>query len=294
MGALSDFLRGAAGEVYNQRAQKRQMESQLEMEAAREKRQLKFAEAAEARRRRQTNEDRATELNLRGPAVDVDDTGQAALMRAVAEVDPESGALRARRERVADAPVTIERRGTRKTAEGTVTGAWMTDGTFVPDGDPMPPRPVGGSVPRDADGLTPYQRAQLEETRKNRERLERNNSKGGERPDNVRKAWDEEATRISAMEGEALRSKAIQYGMDQRGLPTDDDTLRSALLAQVESEYGKRLKSASSRGPEPPAPPSNIPAAAVAELKRDPSPEAIKEFDDVFGPGAAKWAMGGR
>lgn len=37
----------------------------------------------------------------------------------------------------------------------------------------------------------------------------------------------------------------------------------------------------------------NIPPAAVQELMADPSPEAIREFDEHFGPGSAAKAMGG-
>ncbi|MCA1788494.1 MAG: hypothetical protein LC667_01195 [Thioalkalivibrio sp.] len=37
-----------------------------------------------------------------------------------------------------------------------------------------------------------------------------------------------------------------------------------------------------------------VPPAAVADLKRDPSPEAINEFDEAFGPGAAERALGGK
>lgn len=109
----------------------------------------------------------------------------------------------------------------------------------------------GGGSSRAAvgdDGLTAYQREQLKRTDAREERLGKQSSKGGERPDNIRKAWDDEAARTSALEGEALRSKAAQYGMDQRGLPTDDETLRSALMAQIDAQYGKRLESASKRG----------------------------------------------
>lgn len=116
----------------------------------------------------------------------------------------------------------------------------------------------GGGSSRAAvgeDGLTAYQREQLKRTDAREARLGKQSGKGGERPDNVRKAWDEEAARTAELEGEALRSKAAQYGMDQRGLPTDDETLRSALMAQIDAQYGKRLESASKRGgdkqPEP-------------------------------------------
>lgn len=39
---------------------------------------------------------------------------------------------------------------------------------------------------------------------------------------------------------------------------------------------------------------AQVPAPAVAELRRDPSPQARREFDEVFGPGAAARALGGR
>lgn len=250
MGALSDFMRGAAGEVYNQRQQKRYMEEQEAAEERRTQRQLKYAEAAEARRRLAQNQDRATELNMQGPQVGLDDQGRPSLLRAIAEVDPNSGALTARRERVADAPRVPTKEVERKVGDKIVRYRQFSDGTEEVIAEAPRYRPDGGGSRQEVgeDGLTAYQRAQLEERRKNRERLERNGGKGGERPDNVRKAWDDEAVRIGEMEGEALRSKATQYGMDQRGLPTDDETLRSALLAQVDAEYGKRLESARSRG----------------------------------------------
>ena len=252
MGALSDFLRGAAGEVYNQSAQRRQMEQQTQAEDDRMRRQLKFAEAAERRRRLGANQDRAAELNAQGLQAGIDESGRQALYRVTADVDPNTAGLSTRRERVGDAPVTpVGRPFTVYDGANKRSVQRYSDGTEKDLGDPSPIREenAGSSVPRDAEGLTPYQRMQLEETRKNRERLERQSGKGGERPDNVRKAWDEEASRVSQMEGEALRSKARQYGMDQRGLPTDDETLKSALLAQVDAEYGKRLESARSRKP---------------------------------------------
>ena len=63
-----------------------------------------------------------------------------------------------------------------------------------------------------------------------------------ESADAIRAKWTSVATAIGSAEGESLRSIAAQYGMDQRGLPTDDESLKSALLAQVDAEFGKRLK----------------------------------------------------
>ena len=36
-----------------------------------------------------------------------------------------------------------------------------------------------------------------------------------------------------------------------------------------------------------------VPAEAAADLMRDPSPEAVAEFDDVFGAGMAKRVLNG-
>ena len=111
-----------------------------------------------------------------------------------------------------------------------------------------------------------------------------------ESADAIRAKWTSVATAIGSAEGEALRSIAAQYGMDQRGLPTDDDSLKSALLAQVDAEFGKRLDGKTSNSPAA----LSAPPAAVAELKADPSPEAKRDFDEVFGRGAADRALGRR
>jgi len=44
----------------------------------------------------------------------------------------------------------------------------------------------------------------------------------------------------------------------------------------------------------PNVPRSNIPQEAISELMSDPSPEAVREFDEAFGPGAAAAILGGR
>lgn len=111
-----------------------------------------------------------------------------------------------------------------------------------------------------------------------------------ESADAIRAKWTSVATAIGSAEGEALRSIAAQYGMDQRGLPTDDESLKSALLAQVDAEFGKRLDGKTSNSPAA----LSAPPAAVAELKADPSPEAKRDFDEVFGKGAADRALGRR
>lgn len=111
-----------------------------------------------------------------------------------------------------------------------------------------------------------------------------------ESADAIRAKWTSVATAIGSAEGEALRSIAAQYGMDQRGLPTDDESLKSALLAQVDAEFGKRLDGKTSNSPAA----LSAPPAAVAELKADPSPEAKRDFDEVFGRGAADRALGRR
>lgn len=159
----------------------------------------------------------------------------------------------------------------------------------------------GSGAPRGEDGLTAYQREQLKLQREREARLTDQGTRGNggkkDTPDAVRKTWTETAAQIDAASGETLRSIAAQYGMDQRGLPTDDDSLKAALLAQVDAEFGKRLQSSASRTRAPDtndnasAPP---PAAVAALIKDKDDPAAIREFDDVFGKGAAARALGGR
>lgn len=266
-----------------------------------EDRQLRLQMALEDRRRRISRQDRfsdlVTENNLNAkPYVGYDSQGRMGLLQdefAMGDTGPTRTARR-----LGDAPRVPTKEVERKVGDKIVRYRQFSDGTEEVIAEAPRYRPDGGGSRQEIgeDGLTAYQRAQLEERRKNRERLERNGGKGGERPDNVRKAWDEEAMRIGEMEGEALRSKAAQYGMDHRGLPTDDETLRAALLAQVDAEYGKRLESARSRGGkrDESAPVAGIPPAAVSDLKADPSPQAQAEFDAVFGKGAAKRVLGSR
>lgn len=218
-----------------------------------ENRQMRLQMALEDRRRRISRQDRfsdlVTENNLNAkPYVGYDSQGRMGLLQdefAMGDAGPTRTARR-----LGDAPRVPTKEVERKVGDKIVRYRQFSDGTEEVIAEAPRYRPDGGGSRQEVgeDGLTAYQRAQLEERRKNRERLERNGGKGGERPDNVRKAWDEEAMRIGEMEGEALRSKAAQYGMDQRGMPTDDETLKAALLAQVDAEYGKRLESARSRG----------------------------------------------
>lgn len=115
--------------------------------------------------------------------------------------------------------------------------------------------------------------------------------------DTIRKKWTDVATAINGAEGEALRSIAMQYGMDQRGLPTDDDSLKAALLAQVDAEFGGRLKGksggkAKSDAPAPKsktdAPDDELSLAQALALARKKSggklsPEIERKIRDAYG-----------
>jgi hypothetical protein len=71
--------------------------------------------------------------------------------------------------------------------------------------------------------------------------------------------------------------------------------IASNALAGEEQQQSKSRAPAPKLPPRAPALPQGRqpPAAAVADLKRDPSPQARAEFDQVFGPGSAKRVLGG-
>lgn len=67
----------------------------------------------------------------------------------------------------------------------------------------------------------------------------------------------------------------------------------NAMAGQDQPQAPQR-KPAPKLPPRAPALPQRTPpAAAIADLKRDPSPQARQEFDQVFGPGSAKRVLGG-
>ena len=105
------------------------------------------------------------------------------------------------------------------------------------------------------DGLTAYQREQLKRTDAREERLGKQEGKGEEKPENVRKLWDDEITRASELEGRALLSKAKQYGITEPRFdgvgtapPVDEEAVRTALLDKIDAKYGGRLKSSGVSG----------------------------------------------
>lgn len=120
------------------------------------------------------------------------------------------------------------------------------------------PRGLGGggsSVPRDSEGMTPKERKTYELAVAREERLKKQEGGDGERPENVRKLWDEEVTRASELEGRALLSKAKQYGIEApkpegigAAAPVDEDAIRNALLDKIDAKYGGRLKSSGVSG----------------------------------------------
>lgn len=106
MGLLGDFAGAFATNIGNEMYQNEQEQRAIALQEALEQRRIQREQERELRQRRNQNEDRATELNLQGPQVGIDDQGKQALLRVRAEVDPETAAIRGTRERVGDAPVT--------------------------------------------------------------------------------------------------------------------------------------------------------------------------------------------
>lgn len=272
MGKLMDFLGGFGGSLGNQLQEKRRMD---------------YATAAEELQRKRMREDAATTYNLK------------------TELEPPVptpyGQPVQRGPGNWVQPTRIARPG-RLAASGTAVespGAWE-DGPDVPAQDPNALTPYqqaqisqkeldreakiqaakerrgsdGSGAPRGEDGLTAYQREQLKLQREREARLTDQGTRGNggkkDTPDAVRKTWTETAAQISTADTQTLRSIAAQYGMDQRGLPSDDAALKDALLAQVDAEFGKRLESSAGKARAPDSKDKTSPAPAkVLQSARD-------------------------
>lgn len=273
MGMLMNFLGGAAKSLAGSIDQDRLEQKRIEEDERQRVNQVSWAKAANAIRITQEQASRPPERRVSGMPFAAGPGGfqQATEIATPAKFNEAGDVTEAAGwapgpSMAVPAPINKFKESKRVSGNDLVTYRVYEDGSEeeVARG-PRASAGRGGGSSRAAigeDGLTAYQREQLKRTDAREARLGKQSGKGGERPDNVRKAWDEEAARTAELEGEALRSKAAQYGMDQRGLPTDDETLRSALMAQIDAQYGKRLESASKRGDDKPGSSAENPAPA--------------------------------
>lgn len=291
MSLLRDFVGSFASnigaEMYQREADDRALKLQEELENRRILRQ----QEAETRRRLQQNEDKATELNMAGAQIGTDDDGRPSLLRFRAEADPASGALRVSKERIGDAPVTpVGRPMTIYDGDNRRSVQRYSDGSEKDLGAPSPVRAArgasgsGGSSAKDRYELRNIGGRVMRVNVTTGEQTDmgpasKDGSGKGESADEIRAKWTDTATKINAAEGEALRSIAAQYGMDQRGLPTDDETLKAAILGNVEAEFGERLKRASGgkeSGSSKPGSSQDNPAPASAFKGEPPSGTWVK------------------
>lgn len=256
MGLLGDFAGAFLSNVGNEMYDNERQQQALALQEALEARRVQREQERELRQRRNQNEDRATELNLQGPQIGVDDQGKQALLRVRAEVDPETAAIRGTRERVGDAPVTpVGRPFTVYDGTNRRSVQRYSDGSEKDLGAPSPVRAASGGGSGGGSSTKPkyelrniggeVMRINVNDPESKPQSMGPASKTGASKEDSadtIRSKWTAVATAINSAEGEALRSIAAQYGMDQRGLPTDDESLKSALLAQVDAEFGKRLK----------------------------------------------------
>lgn len=263
-----------------------QIAGQQGMQREEEDRQLRLREALDARRRKinrqERNEDYVTEQNLGAkPYVGYDAQGKPGLLQdefAMGEAGPSRNTRR-----LGDAPRTPTGEVERKVGDELVRYRQFSDGTeeviakaprYKPDGgrgggsggSTAKPkyelRNIGGEVMRinvNDPGAKPQSIGPASKTGASKE----------DSADTIRSKWTAVATAINSAEGEALRSIAAQYGMDQRGLPTDDQTLKSALLAQVDAEFGKRLNGGDAKAEQPKQKDTESPPIAGAKKAED-------------------------
>jgi len=304
---LRNFFSSLATGVGNEMARNEEIQRQMTVQEALEKRRLELQQAAADRAREQGIQDRNAEFQAGGPTLGYDAKGKPGLMQRALEIDPVTKAVRGSSTRVGDVPVTVQARGQQKTARGTVTGVYMTDGSFIPDGDPLPPgagqgsgggnggrgrydvRTIDGRVKRvnldDPTDIVDYGPAG-------------SGSAGGagrKTPATPKLTPDQRTKYIKEIDAaksvDEVRAVADGLGIDTSRIDSSYEgasekdyltALRGAVRTGVK-EYGAPAAPKADAGRTYPTPTP----AAFAELGSNPSPADIAEFEQVFGPGSA-------
>lgn len=300
MSRMRNFLSGLATGIGNEMQRNEEIQRQLTVQEALEKRRLALQQEAADRAREQGIQDRNAELQAGGPTPGYDAKGQPGLMQRALEIDPVTKAARGSSTRVGDVPVTVVSRGTQKTAAGTVTGTYMSDGRFLPDGDPMPP----GSGYGGGSGGNSLGRA-VKGPDGNWYRLGADGSPSriegmGEAPGKTDKG---DTAYRSALEKERSRAATfVNKQLERYSKMPEPEALKKiyeetgvrapSVAAYRENQIQAALSPWMEANPAPAAAegrtyPTPTPAA-FAELGDNPSPADIAEFEQVFGPGSAR------
>lgn len=253
MSFLSDFAGGLMVNVGNQMQQNQEEERQLRLREAMEGRRQRYQQLAREQERQQGRADWIEQQNLMAqPRPGYDQSGRPGLM-----VDDyslgEDGRMSRNSRRIADVPRTAK--GTREQKEGNNLVTYRTYSDGSEERIATAPRNLGGrgdnrrrtqvvDVPGKGQVLIDLDTGEeIRVVGASKADLEK-----GENVDDIRREWARASTAVDESKGDALRSVAGQYGLDQRGLPTDDASLRQATLANIDAEYGRRLERAQSRG----------------------------------------------
>jgi len=266
MGMLMNFLGGAAKSLAGSIDQDRLEKKRIEDEQRQHEQQVSWAKAANAIRIAQEQASKPPEQRASGMPFAAGPGGfqQATEVATPVKFDKEGNVTEAAGwapgpSVAVPAPVNKFKESKRVSGNDLVTYRVYEDGSEeeVARGPRASAGRGGGSSRAEVgeDGLTAYQREQLKRTDAREDRLSKQESKGGEKPENVRKLWDEEITRASELEGRALLSKAKQYGIGApkpegvgAAAPVDEDAIRNALLDKIDAKYGGRLKSSGVSG----------------------------------------------
>lgn len=299
MGLLGDFAGAFLSNVGNEMYDNERQQQALALQEALEARRIQRQQEAELRRRKQQNEDESVKLNMQGPQVGVDDAGNQGLLRIRSSVDPESGALRAERERVGDAPITpVGRPMTIYDGANRRSVQRYSDGSEKDLGAPSPVRAAsgGGSSSTKVRTVTNSDGSKTDYDPNTGAELKHFPAKGGggkkdgDKPEDVRKLWDDEITRASELEGRALLSKAKQYGITEPRFdgvgtapPVDEEAVRAALLDKIDAKYGSRLKSSGASGGAGVGKPDD---ASAAQLKTPPQ-DVLSQAKNAIKNGAS-------
>lgn len=296
MGFLTDFAGAFASNIGGELKQREDQDYQLKLQGALERRRRQYQQEDELRRRKMGNEDRAAQMNLSGPQIGLDDQGRPSLLRVNATVDPMTGALGGSRERVGDAPVTpVGRPFTVYDGQNKRSVQRYSDGSEKDLGEPSPVRAAKSdkavvnrqrfTTVTNPDGSKSQFDEQTGEHVRDLPSKPGSRSGKGESADAIRKSATEYAKEVAEAEGEVLNSLAAQWGIDQRGLPSDDESKRIAILASMEADVQERLDAARGKSKSKPADkpkdekPSYAELAAQVKAKRpDLSDAEVRQY----------------
>ena len=306
MSFLRQFAGHLATNLGKQAEEERLRKLQEEMERRRAELQFEFSEKGRVSEKKDFVEktNATSEPTVRQTVKDGKITGL--LVQPELAIDETGAMVRKDRELGEAVPTPVGRPYTVYDGPNRVSMQQMSDGTSRQLGAPSPVREEGyNGVGRE---MTDYQANQNARAIEAAERAERSEGRSARTAMNAEinsrigdyasewkdlkteKPTDGGLSEFQTWAGRALGDPNIKTPAQAR------EHLRSKFSAELADEYGVGAAPTEKQGQKPGNSQAqlSVPPAAVEELKKDPSLEAIRDFDAIFGKGAAARVLGSR